>query len=89
MKTRLITPFFQLLFEPYLFRNFIFAFGNCQNSFSWGPPLVQSDPQNVWILEEKAVRLELFSVRFKNIHIEENDKPGFTFSFKLKPKFLG
>ena len=38
MKTRQITTFFHLLFEPQLFRKLIVPFGNCQNSFSWDPP---------------------------------------------------
>ena len=65
----------------------IFAFENCQNSFSWGPPFGTFCLQNTLILEVKAVRLG-FCLLFclfdsGKIHIDDNKKPGFTFSLEL------
>ena len=76
------------IFKLWLFVIFIFVFENCQNSFSWGSPLVHSGLPNTWILEVKAVRSEFCLVRFRNIHIKESQKPGFTFSIEWRTKFV-
>ena len=81
-------PIFFQRFKLWLFVIFIFVFENCQNSFSWGLPLVHSGLQNTWILEVKAVRSEFCLVRFRNIHIKESQKPGFTFSINWRTKFV-
>ena len=45
---------------------FIFVFENCQNLFSWGPPLVHFGLQNNWILEVKSMRSMIFIFVFEN-----------------------
>ena len=70
----------------------LFAFENCQNSFSGVPPSVHSGLPNTWILEVKALRLGFCprSIQEKYI-LRESKKPGFTFSTELRinPKFSG
>ena len=83
-KIRQISPFL-IYFLSSVCVTFNFVFENCQNSFSWGPTLVHSFWSTQYLnLEVKAVTLELSSFDSTNIHIEESEKPSFTFSIKLR-----
>ena len=77
-ETRQMTPFLFFLSTFWaVCDNHFFVFENCQNSFSWGPPLVHAALQNTWILKLKAVRSEFYSFQF-------NTHTGFTFSFGIE-----
>ena len=60
------------------------VFENCQNSFHGVSPLVHSDLQNTWILEDEAVRPKFCPIQFRNHTPEESKNPGFTFSIELR-----
>ena len=68
-ETRQMTPFLFFLSTFWaVCDNHFFVFENCQNSFSWGPPLVHAALQNTWILKLKAWDQNF--VPFSSIHIQ-------------------
>ena len=73
-----------------LFVIFIFVFENCQNSFSWGLPFLSS----VLVCKiPEFWRCKLWDQKFasfdsENINIKESEKRGFTFSIKMRTKFV-
>ena len=84
MKTRQLSPFFYLLFEPNCLGNSFLYLKIAKILFHGVSPLVHSGLQNASIFEVKAVRLGFCPVRFRNIHIEENKKLSFTFFIELR-----
>ena len=77
------THFFHLLFEPQLFRKLIFAFENCQNSFSWGPTFNPFWSAKYLDSGSESCEIGIFSRSILKTYTLRKIK-GFTFSIMLR-----